>query len=234
MPLYYHPDIPPNGLFSLDPLESKHILKVMRKKTGDALQFTNGKGYVFDCSLANEVVGGCTVQVNQYSKGADVKSFSLHLGISPIKNPSRFEWFLEKATEAGIGEITPVICHRTEKEHFKPERIRNLLISAMKQSGRTLLPTVNLPVPFSKIVRQKRDNPGFIAWCGDMELPHLIRVLPKSTDTLILIGPEGDFTPEELALAVSHQFQPVNLGHTILRTETAGLAACFAFNLTNV
>ncbi len=233
MQLFYHSDIPAQGTFTLDPPETKHLLKVMRKRVGDEICITNGKGFIFQCRIMNDHPSECTMEVLLCKPGKDVRNASLHLAISPVKNPSRFEWLLEKATESGLGEITPMLCHRTEKQHIKPERFQSLLISAMKQCGRTLLPKLHPPTPFSEALRLKRDNPGFIAWCGEEDLPYLRKVIPAGTDVLVMIGPEGDFTRDEIDLAISYHFLPVSLGNAILRTETAGLMASMAFNFVN-
>lgn len=233
MQLFYHPDIPVEGEFTLDPAESKHLLKVLRKRTGDEIHVANGKGFLFLCRILTDNTAACKLGVVQAAPGKDVQKASLHVAISPVKNPNRFEWFLEKATEIGVAEITPLICQRTEKLNIKQDRLINLLVSAMKQSGRTLLPTLNPPAAFADVLPLKRDNPAFIAWCGAKELPFLGKVLAPGTDALILIGPEGDFTTQEADLAIGHHFQPVSLGNAIFRTETAGLTAAMVFNVVN-
>lgn len=233
MQLFYDPNIPSEGAFTLDLPETKHLLRVLRRKTGDTVMVTNGKGDLFTCILSNEMLSGCTLSIQQHQKGKEIKPFQLHLGVSMVKNPARFEWFLEKATEIGVAEITPLICHRTEKEQFKHERMHNLLISAMKQSGRTLLPVLNPPAPFSQMLHDRTGWSKYIAWCGDTPRPSLKSVLTPSQNTLILIGPEGDFTEQEVQEALHQNFKAVSLGEATLRTETAALAACFTFNLVN-
>ncbi|HRZ41383.1 MAG TPA: RsmE family RNA methyltransferase [Bacteroidales bacterium] len=233
MQLFYHPEIPVQGAFTLDAAESKHLVKVLRKRIGDEIPVTNGKGFLYRCRILTDTITACRLEVLESEPGKDVQKASLHLAISPVKNPSRFEWFLEKATETGVAEITPLICQRTEKQSIKQERLVNLLVSAMKQSGRTLLPALNPPTPFVELLRQKRDNPAHIAWCGAKDLPFLGKVLAPGTDALILIGPEGDFTPQEAEMAINHHFLPVSLANATLRTETAGLVAAMVFNVVN-
>jgi 16S rRNA (uracil1498-N3)-methyltransferase len=232
--MFYCPEIANAQQIILNPVESKHCLKVLRKRTGDFIEVTDGKGMIYHCILIDENLSGCMLTIVKRDTGKDVKPYSLHIAVSPLKNPSRFEWFLEKATETGITEITPLICQRTEKQHIKPERFQNLLISAMKQSGRTLLPRLNQPVGFRELINNSAETGKYIAWCGKEPKPLLKEVLMQKKNTLILIGPEGDFTEDEVRSATQAGFSPVSLGEARLRTETAALAACFTFNLINL
>lgn len=233
MSLFFHPEISETGTFTFDKTESKHCLKVLRKKTGDHLMVTDGKGFVYTCILLDENISGCTLSAESRRQGYGVRPISLHIAISPVKNPARFEWFLEKATEVGIEKITPVICTRTEKHQVKTDRYLNLMISAMKQSGRTLLPALSDPVLFDDLFISEMPSQRFVAWCGDSPRPFLPAIMEPGKDTMILIGPEGDFTPEEIATATNHGFEPVSLGSARLRTETAGIFACLAFSIKN-
>ena len=233
MSLFFNPDIPTKGTFVLDKTESKHCLKVLRKSAGDQIIVTDGKGYLYTCLLLDEEISGCALEVVSKEQGYGIRPTSLHIAISPVKNPARFEWFLEKATEVGIEKITPVICTRTEKHQVKAERCHNLMISAMKQSERVLLPELAEPQLFDDLFRSALPSQRFVAWCGDSLKPFLPALMEPDADTIILIGPEGDFTPEEIAMATHHGFQPVSLGSARLRTETAGIFACLAFNIKN-
>lgn len=233
MSLFYHPSVPDQGFFTFDASESKHLLKVLRNRTGDEISVTSGKGVIFKCVLHDENLTGCSLEVVSSSPGFDRRSYSLHIAVSLIKNPSRFEWFLEKATEIGIEEITPVICKRTERQQFKAERYRNLLISAIKQSGRSVLPALHQPVSFNALVAGAKQVQKYIAWCDDDPKPLLKNLIQPGVDTLVLIGPEGDFSEEEVLAASEKGFQPVSLGDARLRTETAALSACFTFNMIN-
>jgi 16S rRNA (uracil1498-N3)-methyltransferase len=209
-------------------------LRALRKQPGDEVEVTDGRGTLFRCRILDEDLSGCTLQVEASVQGPDVQTHHLHMAVSPIKNPSRFEWFLEKATEIGVGTITPILCERTEKQHFKPERYQNLLIAAMKQSGRTVLPTLNPPVSLAKFAPLYQTPQRLIAWCGETEKQSLTSALNPGLDTLILIGPEGDFSPKEVELAIDAGCLPVSLGSARLRTETAAVVACVAYNLTNL
>ncbi len=235
MDRFYHPSIPdPDGIFRLDPGESRHCLRVLRKRKGDKVEVTDGKGNLYTCVLMDENPTGCCLSVENGIRGGDTRSCRLHMAVSLLKNPSRFEWFLEKATETGIDIITPLICSRTEKQHFKPERFQNLLISAMKQSGRTHLPGLNNPVPFNALIQKESPGTKCIAWCGTDSKPLLKDMLRPGESAIILIGPEGDFTPDEIDEALAARYLPVSLGGARLRSETAALAACFTFNLLNL
>jgi len=232
--LFYTDTEPANGSLKLTPVDSKHCLRALRKQPGDVVEVTDGYGTLFRCRILDDALSGCTLQVEEALQGADVRTHHLHMAVSPLKNPSRFEWFLEKATEIGVGTITPILCERTEKQHFKPERFQNLLIAAMKQSGRTVLPVLNPPVPLTKLAALQETTQRLIAWCGDGEKQPLPAIIQPGLDTLILIGPEGDFSPKEVDLAMEAGCRPVSLGHARLRTETAAVVACVAFNLVNL
>lgn len=232
--LFFHPDIPDHGLFALDAAESKHLLRVLRKRVGDQIFVTNGKGYIFSCTLADEHLPGCSLRIIARNEGADAKEYGLHIAVSMLKNPARFEWFLEKATEIGVQTITPLICQRTEKQHFKPERFQNMLISAMKQSGRSRLPVLHAPTSLAALLREHTPSvQAYIGWCDDAPKPLLKSLIHPARNALILIGPEGDFTEQEVNLAIASGAQAVSLGDSRLRTETAAIAACFTFNLIN-
>lgn len=205
---------------------SKHIVQVLRMQNGELLQLTDGKGNLFTGEITNNNRKRCevTLKQTQYSKP---KTACISIAISLVKNSSRFEWFLEKATEIGVDEIIPLVCTRTEKTSFKHERLNGILISAMLQSQQTYLPLLHEPVKFGDAVSKANQQQKFIAHCEDenSKVPLTSKLLTPSTATLILIGPEGDFTKEEIALALKNNFSPVALGDTRLRTETAGLVA---------
>jgi 16S rRNA (uracil1498-N3)-methyltransferase len=234
MILFYHPDISDGSTFILSQEESKHIARVLRKRVGDSLHITDGMGFLYAATLLEVHPSGCVVQTTERAPGEDNTPFTLHLAVSPLRNPARWEWLLEKATEAGVREITPVICHRTERHQIKPERWNKILVSAMKQSLRTYLPVIHPPVPFRQLVTESTMVQQYIAWCSDEFSRVMLKdVLETQKDVLILIGPEGDFTPAEVELALQHRFAAVSLGNVRLRSETAALAACFAFMLAN-
>ena len=198
-------------------------------QNGEQLQLTDGKGNLFTCKIIDNNRKRCAVTIltTQYSP-SNIRRIAI--AISILKNTNRFEWFLEKATEIGIVEIIPIVCTRTEKQNFKTERLQSILISAMLQSQQCWLPKMGEPVNYNKLLEGMntlQDTQKFIAHCEHQNSKSELntKLLEPSTSTLILIGPEGDFTKEEIELALSHHFIPVSLGNTRLRTETAGIVA---------
>ncbi len=234
MHLFYAPDIT-TSIYTLSPEESKHCTKAMRLKKGDAIQLTDGKGNRYQANIVDDSMTKCIVEIIDIQKDNNHLPFHLHIAVAPTKNTDRYEWFVEKAVEIGISEITALICKNSEKTNMKVERIERLCIAALKQSLHCLLPDFNSAVSFEKTVKEAKENQKFIAYCGTDENPIelLQHVCKKNTDTLILIGPEGDFTPQEVALAKQHGFIPVSLGKSRLRTETAALVACNTVHFIN-
>ena len=209
----------------LDEDTSKHIVQVLRMKTGEQLNLTDGKGNLLNCSILDDHKKHCLVRVatTSYQQPATRK---VSIAISLLKNSNRFEWFLEKVTEIGVSEIIPLICERTEKEKFRYERMQGICISAMLQSQQCWLPVLHEPVLLEKIIRQSTAESKFIAHCIENAKEVLSQLVPNQLgDSLICIGPEGDFTKREIELALQHHFTAVTLGDTRLRTETAGIVA---------
>ncbi len=203
---------------------SKHVTQVLRKKNGDRILLTDGKGIKAITEITNDHRKHCEVKIITSEKENKPQQ-KVTIAISLIKNTSRFEWFLEKATEIGVSEIIPLLCERTEKEKFRYERLNGILISAMLQSQQCWLPVLHHPTEFKKVITTQSDL-NFIAHCANGEKNPLTAQQPnRSTSQLILIGPEGDFTEEEIKSAIDKDFQPVALGNTRLRTETAGIVA---------
>jgi 16S rRNA (uracil1498-N3)-methyltransferase len=226
MQLFYNPDIDETTeSFSFDKEESRHIIKVLRKKDSDILHVTNGLGFLFETEITLASDNKCTVQVLSVKK-ADEPKFRLHLAVAPTKMNDRFEWFLEKATEIGIQEITPVFCDRSERKTINPERFEKIILSAMKQSNETFLPKLNQAVSFKEFIKQKNEGLNLIAHCEETDKKSLKEILKPNENVIMLIGPEGDFSEKEIALALENNFQPVTLGNTRLRTETAAIVAC--------
>ncbi|MEG1026340.1 MAG: 16S rRNA (uracil(1498)-N(3))-methyltransferase [Flavobacterium sp.] len=226
MQLFYNPDIDETTKsFSFDKEESKHIIKVLRKKDSDILHVTNGSGLLFETEITLASDNKCIVEVLSIKKSPEPK-FRLHLAVAPTKMNDRFEWFLEKATEIGIQEITPIICDRSERKVINLERFEKIILSAMKQSNETFLPKLNDAVSFKEFIKQKNKGLQFIAHCEETDKKSLKGALKPNEDVTLLIGPEGDFSDKEIALAIENNFQPVTLGNTRLRTETAAVAAC--------
>jgi 16S rRNA (uracil1498-N3)-methyltransferase len=230
MHLFYTPDIN-NALYTLNEEESKHCIKVLRLQKGDVIYLVDGKGGFFTTHIIDDHPKKCTVEVVESKREFGKRNYYLHIAVAPTKNIERFEWFLEKATEIGIDEITPVICQRSERKEIKPERLNKIIESAMKQSIKAYHPVLNEAVSFKKFVEQKTDATKLIAHCMEGEKKMISNV--KSANTTILIGPEGDFSEEEFLLAEKSHFIPITLGESRLRTETAALAACFEINYLN-
>lgn len=234
MQLFYNPDISENDkqiVFPRD--ESKHIAKVLRKKEGDILKVTNGEGFLFSAEIIQADINQCVAKVLQVEKEAEA-AYSLHMAVAPTKMNDRYEWFLEKATEIGVDEITPVICDHSERKHVKLNRFERVLQSAMKQSLHLSFPNLHEPLSFSEFIKAEVQGQKFIAHCeeGKPRKPLKDQLKPGEKVT-ILIGPEGDFSSEEIELALKHGWQPVSLGNSRLRTETAAIVACHTVALTN-
>ena len=209
----------------LDEASSKHIVQVLRMQNGEQLQLTNGKGDLFTAEISDNNRKKCSVKMLQTTNHKP-QTTNITIAISPVKNNTRFEWFLEKATEIGVTEIIPLICERTEKTAFKFERMKSILVSAMLQSQQTWLPVLHEPTKFNELVQSCTQQQKFIAHCIDDAKRSLSDLNNESLSSkIILIGPEGDFTADEIELALQNHFSAVSLGETRLRTETAGIVA---------
>nr|WP_315184649.1 16S rRNA (uracil(1498)-N(3))-methyltransferase [uncultured Flavobacterium sp.] len=226
MQLFYNPNInETTEYFSFDKEESKHIIKVLRKKDTDILFVTNGLGFLFKTEITLASDSKCTVQIISFEKKEESK-FKLHLAVAPTKMNDRFEWFLEKATEIGIHEITPIICDRSERKVINAERFDKIILSAMKQSNELFLPKLNNAITFKEFIKQQNKGLQLIAHCEETDKKTLKSVLKPNENVTLLIGPEGDFSEKEIALALENNYIPVSLGNTRLRTETAAVVAC--------
>jgi 16S rRNA (uracil1498-N3)-methyltransferase len=233
LPFFYKEDIDvTTTTVVLDEDTSKHIVQVLRMKNGEKLQLTNGKGALFTCEITDDNRKKCAVRILT-TINHQPSTINVAIAISLIKNNTRFEWFLEKATEIGVTEIIPVICERTEKTAFKFDRMKSILISAMLQSQQVWLPVLHEPTKFTSFVDQSKDGQKFIAHCEDEnnKQPLTNKLLSNLNSKLILIGPEGDFTTNEIEEAIKNKFVPVALGNTRLRTETAGVVAATLLKL---
>ena len=226
MQLFYNKDInASSNQFTFDKTESRHIVKVLRKKDGDLLYITNGNNKLFTVKIILANDKKCLVEIIKSETKPKSWNYHLHIAIAPTKNNDRLEWFIEKATEIGIDEITPIICSNSERTILKSERLEKIAQSAMKQSLKYLLPKLNAPKRFSDFVSQKFDAELFIAHCEEQEKISLAKSVKPNANILIMIGPEGDFSPLEIEKALSSKFIPVALGESRLRTETAGVVA---------
>lgn len=233
MQLFYTPDINSTlNEFSFDKEESKHIVKVLRKKEGDILHVTNGLGFLFTTEIILASDKKCTVKIVETTTQKPT-DFYLHLAVAPTKMNERFEWFLEKATEIGIHEITPLICDHSERKTIKTERFDKIIQSAMKQSLQFYLPKLNEPMTFKEFINKNHDGNLYIAHCEETDKKLLKEAVQAREKYTILIGPEGDFSEKEIASALENKYIPVSLGNTRLRTETAAVVACHSVVFAN-
>lgn len=233
MQLFYNPTITESTeTFSFDKEESKHIIKVLRKKDTDILFVTNGLGLLFKTEITLASDNKCTVKILSFEKAAASK-FHLHLVVAPTKMNDRYEWFLEKATEIGIHEITPIICDHSERKVINKERFDKILLAAMKQSNELYLPKLNDAITFKEFIKLESDGLKLIAHCEETDKKTLKSVLKPNESVTLLIGPEGDFSEKEIVSALENNFIPVSLGNTRLRTETAAIVACHSVVFVN-
>jgi 16S rRNA (uracil1498-N3)-methyltransferase len=212
--------------------ESRHIQKVLRLAAGDTIQLTDGKGFLYKAQLL--IPQGKNTAFKVINKiFVAPKNYSIHIAIAPTKNADRIEWFVEKAVELGIQQISFIECANSERKSINIERIEKKAISAMKQSGQYYLPVINDLVSFNQFVNSCREEERFIGFVDEDNQQQLFNIAKPTTNSLVLIGPEGDFSKDELALALNYNFKEISLGSTRLRTETAGIAACHILNLIN-
>lgn len=230
MILFYSPDIRTSGI--LPPEESAHCVRVLRHKTGDLINVIDGKGFLFNCEIIVSDPKRTEVKIISEKKENHTWENRICIAVAPPKNSERLDWLVEKVVEVGVDEIIPVVCKRSERKQVKEERLQKIVISAMKQSLKAYLPKLHSIMSFSDLMEYaKAFNNKFIAYCDEtLGKSYLCRVIGNS-DTLIVIGPEGDFTPEEVETAMKRGFQPVSLGESRLRTETAALTALQTFHI---
>lgn len=233
IPFFYTPptDVIP-GELTLDEPVSHHVIGVLRMQEGERLHLVNGKGYLLTAVISRAHKKHCQVRIEgqQYFPAPSRK---VSIGISLIKNNARFEWFLEKATEIGVSVVIPLLCERTEKEKFRHDRMQQICISAMLQSRQSWLPELREPLPLRQVIADSADQQKFLAHCREEEKRNLQDLVNDTLESqLILIGPEGDFTEEEIAFAGDHHFIGVALGNNRLRTETAGVVAAVLLRMT--
>jgi len=231
MHIFYNPDI--SNIFTLPAEESKHCIKVLRLKIGDIVHLTDGIGNLYTSIIIDDNFKRCILEVIETKPEYGKKDFKIHMAVAPTKNIHRFEWFLEKVTEIGIDEITPLICENSERRVIKTDRLNKIIISAMKQSLKSYLPRLNEAVKYSDFMAQETGVSKFIAYCSEDHRDLFKDVYDQNSDCIILIGPEGDFSLNEVDMALSNDYKPVSLGSSRLRTETAAIAACHTVNLIN-
>ena len=213
---------------TLSEIESKHCVRVLRKKNGDKINITDGKGNLYECIILNANSKHCEFSINKTIQQNKI-SPPLHIAIAPTKNIDRFEFFLEKTTEIGIQEITPLLAFNSERKNLKQERLDKIIVSACKQSKNFHFPKLNNLTTFKEILKTKTPQ-KLIAHCESQNKKEL-KDFSFEQETLILIGPEGDFSTKEIKEAIEAGFKPVSLGKSRLRTETAGIVACTTVNL---
>ena len=233
MQLFYNSELDTSiKTFNFSKDESRHIVKVLRKSTGDLLMITNGKGWIFEAEVIIPNHNKCVVSILK-STFETPRPYTIHLAVAPTKMNDRYEWFIEKATEIGVDKITPIICQNSERKIIKTERFEKILQSAMKQSLQSYLPSLAPPISFSEFIKMPQEGATFIAHCEDGEKLKFKDQIEAKKSITILIGPEGDFSPKEIELALKHQYIPVSLGASRLRTETAGIVAGHTIQLCN-
>jgi 16S rRNA (uracil1498-N3)-methyltransferase len=234
MQLFYNAEITnETKQVTFDKTESKHIVRVLRKNEGDSIFITNGNGQLFtsEIEIASDIK--CLVTIKTVENFNKHWSYYLHIAIAPTKLNDRFEWFLEKATEIGIDEITPIICEHSERKILKTDRMEKIIHAAAKQSLKYHFPILNEPITFKEFITKPLNGQLFIAHCEETNKKLLKNVLTIGSKTTILIGPEGDFSSKEIQQSLVHNFIPVSLGESRLRTETAGLVAVHSVAFMN-
>lgn len=234
MQLFYNSNIQTNTKqFTFDKTESRHIVRVLRKKEGDTIFITNGLGNLFTSEIIIANDKKCLVQIVSFETIEKPWDYYLHIAIAPTKLNDRFEWFLEKATEIGIDEITPIICDHSERKVVKFERMEKIIHSAAKQSLKFHFPKLNEPISFKQFINESFEGNLFIAHCEETGKKSLKNELETSSKVTILIGPEGDFSKKEIKQSLEQHFIPVSLGNSRLRTETAGVVATHSVAFIN-
>lgn len=233
MHIFYAPDIDGDE-YILDERESKHSVRVLRMKEGTPVRLIDGKGGLYVAVITEADPRRCRLTITSATLDYEIRDYRLHIAISPLKNYERLEWFIEKSVEIGIDEITPLICFNTEKPGIKKERANNLIISAMKQSIKSTLTRLNDPCLFNDFIGSPKGGIKMIAHCStDSGRSKVGEIYTGGNDAVMLIGPEGDFTGDEIKLAAEAGYLPVHLGKSRLRSETAGIAACYSIYYIN-
>ena len=240
MHLFYTPDIFSASVYSLNEEESKHCVRVLRLTIGDKIRLIDGIGGFYEAEIIYNNPKKCVVSIIKSEKEVGKRNHYFHIAIAPTKNMDRLEWFVEKATEIGIDEISLINCKTSERTIVKTERLNKVSVSAIKQSMKAYLPKINEVINYKEFITSTTDFKGqkFIAHCnpslaGLSEIPHLKNSYNASENALVLIGPEGDFNLEEVKMALENGFKEISLGESRLRTETAALYACTVLNIQN-
>jgi 16S rRNA (uracil1498-N3)-methyltransferase len=234
MHLFYLPDLQCDDTTAhFTEEESAHGVRVLRLKADDEVLITNGEGWMFTAVVSRVHPRHTQARVMSRRYSPREVRFHLHLAVAPTKNIARFEWFLEKACEIGVDEITPLICEHSERQKLNMERLNRVLIAAMKQSQTTVLPLLHLPCDLKKLALQCETQQKFVGWCNDHTAGTLSDIAIAGNSVTVLIGPEGDFSVKEIDTLKINGFQTVSLGRQRLRTETAAIVACTILNVKN-
>ncbi len=234
MQLFYVSEVI-NNQAKLSETESRHCISVLRHRISDRIYLTDGKGTLYTAHIIDDSPHECCAAIDEIINNYNKINAKLHIAIAPPKQTDRFEWFIEKAVEIGISEITPLLCSRSERKEIKTERLEKIVIAAMKQAIVTEKPVINRMIRYRQFIQSglKSDEDKFIATCSDIDNKPVHQSIVKGHNAIFLIGPEGDFTDEEIHLALSSGWIPVSFGNRRLRTETAALTACISFSLLN-
>jgi len=211
--------------------EARHCMKVLRKRVGDKIFFTDGLGYFYNGVIESLSKSECSIRILDSKKNIGLP-YNLTIAISPIKNPSRYEWFVEKSVEIGVNKIVPLLCDRTEKKNIKQKRLENIIVSASKQSLKANFPILTEPISFNDFVEKVNVKNTYLAHLLD-DTEYLGKVIKPKSEIIIMIGPEGDFSTKEITIAVNLGIKTVSLGTSRLRTETAGIVSCHIVNMVN-
>lgn len=226
MHLFYAPRLNDELEFTLSPEESHHAVRVLRLNPGSEIILVNGRGGWYQSKITHPDPKACSVEITGITNGVGKPPYHLHIALAPTKQIDRYEWFLEKSTEIGISEITPLICEHSERKDVKTERQMRIVIAAMKQSLNAYHPIIHEPVSFKNFIRATIGGTKSIAHCHPGNKKWLNEIMLSGQPMTILVGPEGDFSVSEISAAVGYGYLPVTLGSSRLRTETAGVVAC--------
>lgn len=232
MHLFYTPDLS-SSTYTLNEGESKHCIRVLRLTIDEIIYLIDGKGGFFKAKIVDSHPKKCKVEIVESIKEKGKLNYFLHIAIAPTKNIERLEWFIEKATEIGISEITPVICSNSERKTLKIERLEKIMVSAAKQSLTAYMPILNNPVSFNDFMKINFDGEKYIAHCVDNKKQLFKNSYIIDKPALVMIGPEGDFSDTEISLAMENNYKEISLGNSRLRTETAGIVACNFVSILN-
>ncbi|MEA3446480.1 MAG: 16S rRNA (uracil(1498)-N(3))-methyltransferase [Bacteroidota bacterium] len=232
MHLFYTPDIEHN-IYQLNETESGHCIRVLRLQKGDNINLIDGRGGFYQAKIIQDKAKACIVEVQKKTEDFGKRDYSLHLAVAPTKSIDRFEFFLEKATEIGVDEITPLLCKHSERKMIRNQRLEKIITSSVKQSLTAYHPKLNELLKFNDFINGSFSGLKLIAHCYPTQRVHIKNKIKPKENYTILIGPEGDFSEEEITAAIKAGFTPISLGNSRLRTETAGIIACHAVAMLN-